>query len=114
MTSVKILTKPQVSELIKNASIPYTLVDVREQYEVDAGAIPSSKHIPLGNISDFLNCPSTDFSKIYGFERPTSENLLVFYCRSGVRSQRAAEAAVSAGFKNVANYKGSWLDWSSQ
>ena len=37
---------------------------------------------------------------------------LVTYCHSGQRSELAAAALRSAGFERVANYEGSWHEWS--
>jgi rhodanese-related sulfurtransferase len=42
---------------------------------------------------------------------PEKEREVVFYCKAGVRSRFAAEAARTAGFKQVGEYKGSWMDW---
>lgn len=36
---------------------------------------------------------------------------VVFYCKSGVRSRAAAELARQAGFEQVGEYPGSWMDW---
>ncbi len=35
----------------------------------------------------------------------------MFYCRAGVRSRAAAGLAKQAGWENVSEYAGSWLDW---
>ena len=48
------------------------------------------------------------------FEKPMPKQNIVFYCRSGKRAATAAEIAQSEGYKNVRNYKGSWLDWSKR
>ena len=36
---------------------------------------------------------------------------MVFFCKAGVRSRSAAGLAGQAGYENVGEYKGSWLDW---
>ena len=36
---------------------------------------------------------------------------LVFYCKAGVRSSAAAQLAKQYGYENVAEYRGSWMDW---
>jgi len=62
------------------------LVDVREQYEREAGRIAGSRHIPMASLSD--QASSLDR------ERP-----IVFYCRVGSRSTMAAQAFRAAGYK---------------
>ena len=54
-----------------------------------------------------------DFETAYGFPRPQSGDEVVFYCAAGVRSQMAAELALSNnGIKGI-NYRGSAQEWFS-
>lgn len=48
---------------------------------------------------------------MYGFERPPKDAELLFYCKAGVRARTAAHLAKHAGWNNVGEYPGSWLDW---
>ena len=50
----------------------------------------------------------------YAFSKPFSSQNIIFFCRSGKRSATAAELAGEKGYKNVRNYKGSWLDWTKR
>jgi len=61
-------------------------VDVREQYERDAGHIADTLHIELERLA--AEADTLDR------ERP-----VVFYCRSGSRSAFAAQAFAAAGFE---------------
>jgi rhodanese-related sulfurtransferase len=61
------------------------LVDVREDYEWDAGRIEGARHIALADVA--AQAGSIDR------ERP-----VVFYCRVGSRSTMAAAAFRRAGF----------------
>jgi 3-mercaptopyruvate sulfurtransferase SseA len=45
------------------------------------------------------------------FHKPLPAQKMIFYCRSGKRSAQACQLAQEAGYKNVRNYVGSWLDW---
>lgn len=87
------------------------LVDVREIEEVIQGNIPSSVNLPLSSLEKSLESHPDDFIKSNGFPKPKSNQKIIFYCRSGQRSNTATEIAKMKGFKNVKNYKGSWLDW---
>ncbi|XP_075156424.1 rhodanese domain-containing protein CG4456-like [Haematobia irritans] len=90
------------------------LIDVREPHEIEqTGKIPTSINIPLASVKTALGNGTTpeEFKATYGRDKPTVNTTIVFQCRSGRRSQQAAEYAVALGYKNVKNYKGSWIDW---
>jgi rhodanese-related sulfurtransferase len=61
-------------------------VDVREQYERDAGHIADTLHIELDQLTASVDALDR--------ERP-----IVFYCRTGSRSALAAQAFAVAGFE---------------
>lgn len=75
-----------------------TLVDVREADEWGEGHIPGAKHIPLGQLQ-----------RRAGELDPNEE--LIMVCRSGRRSQTAAQALMRAGYMNVSNMSGGMLTW---
>lgn len=63
---------------------------------------------------DSFHIDADEFRDRYGFERPDpneEDGEIVFYCKAGVRSRAAAELAKQAGYRNVGEYPGSWLDW---
>jgi rhodanese-related sulfurtransferase len=62
------------------------LIDVREDYEWDAGRIGGARHIVLGEVASQAATIEQD--------RP-----VVFYCRVGSRSAMAADAFRSAGYE---------------
>jgi rhodanese-related sulfurtransferase len=62
------------------------VIDVREDYEREAGHIAGTRHIELIALS----------SQAATIER---ERPVVFYCRVGSRSQMAAQAFRAAGFE---------------
>ena len=62
------------------------LIDVREDYEWDAGRIGGARHIVLGEVA--AQASSIDQA------RP-----VVFYCRVGSRSAMAADAFRGAGYE---------------
>jgi rhodanese-related sulfurtransferase len=75
------------------------LVDVREQYEWDAGRIAGARHIPVGEL--------TQQAETLDRERP-----VVFYCRSGARSSMATQAFNASGF-DAHNMSGGIVAWDS-
>jgi adenylyltransferase/sulfurtransferase len=81
----------------------FTLVDVRQPGERAIVSIPGSEAVPLGGIVDGSGL--VDISR----ERP-----VVLYCRSGVRSERAAQALLGAGYPEVAHLAGGVLSWIDQ
>ncbi|HET8656269.1 MAG TPA: rhodanese-like domain-containing protein [Longimicrobiaceae bacterium] len=75
-----------------------TVLDVRGAAEWEAGHLPGSRNIPLGYLTDHLE------------ELPRAE-LIVLQCRSGARSAIGASLLQAAGFRNVVNLAGGYLDW---
>lgn len=91
------------------------LIDVREPSEVEEfGKIPTSVNIPLGQVEKALKLSEEEFKKIYSIDKPALDHYIIFHCRTGRRSQVAAEIAVKLGYNNVSNYVGSWVDWAEK
>jgi rhodanese-related sulfurtransferase len=76
------------------------LVDVREDYERQAGHIEGSRHIELNQLT-------SQAATIAG-ERP-----VVFYCRVGSRSLMAAQAFRAAGFQ-AHSMSGGLVRWAQE
>lgn len=74
------------------------LVDVRNDDEVARGIIPGALHMPLAMLP-------------VKFESLNSDDTLVFYCHSGMRSGQAAAFVASKGRKQVFNLRGGVLAW---
>jgi hypothetical protein len=50
--------------------------------------IPTAKNIPLGEVQKAVALTPKEFEAKYGFRKPTKDNLVVVYCRAGVRSEQ--------------------------
>jgi len=74
------------------------VVDVREQYEWDAGHIDGARHVPLADLPHRLS------------ELPRDTDL-VFYCQTGGRSARALDLAREAGLKRAKHLRGGFAAW---
>lgn len=78
------------------------IIDVRENIEVAIGAIPNSKHIPLGQVMNRMD--EID---------PNRET--VVYCKMGGRSARAIDALQRSGHQGkLINLKGGIIGWSDE
>lgn len=79
---------------------PLILVDVREAFEREIADLPDvgQKRIPMDELPDRLD------------ELDPDDNL-VLYCRSGSRSNWAAEQLVERGYTKVFNLTGGVLGW---
>ncbi len=85
----------EVSARLAEGSIQ--LIDVREGHEHDAGRIAGGRLIELGRLSGEAH--TIDRSKP-----------VVFYCRSGARSEMATRAFAQAGYE-AHNMTGGLLAW---
>ena len=90
------LTVQQVNEIRNNPDV--VLIDVREQWEYDAGHIPNVKLIPLGQLPNRMS------------EIP-KDKFVVMTCRSGNRSGQATKFLREQGFDNVHNMQGGIAAW---
>lgn len=88
------------------------VVDVREPAELQTtGKIPGAVNIPMTKAARSFYTEDADFRDVFGFDRPERSKTLLFYCKAGVRAKTAAGLAKQAGWHDVAEYTGSWLDW---
>lgn len=89
-------TPEQVAELLPSGAIQ--LVDVRESYEHEAGAIAGGQHVAAAQLAAA--------SERFDPSRP-----IVFYCRVGGRSAMATQAFRRAGWdaRNLAGGIEAWV-----
>lgn len=85
----------------RDSSKEFTLLDVREPFELEIARIDPVLEIPLGELESRISELSD-----------TSE--IVIMCRSGKRSASACEILMQAGFKDVKNLSGGILEWSAR
>ena len=78
---------------------PFTLIDVREQYEYEMARIEGSRLMPLGELETRMD------------ELPR-QGTLVLQCHSGGRSEHAVRILQEAGFENAVNLAGGIDAWS--
>ena len=97
MSEIKQVTAQTLKSWLDNDQA--VLIDVREQHEYDAAHIQEAVHIPLAQVQlDYL----PDFAG----------KKLVFQCRSGKRSQTAAERiSEQSNSSELYNLQGGILAW---
>jgi rhodanese-related sulfurtransferase len=83
-----ITTREELVELITGGS-DIRLIDVREPHEYADGFVPTAVNIPLGNIEEAFALTEEDWRLLWGIDKPTQDELVIVYCRSGVRSESA-------------------------
>jgi sulfur-carrier protein adenylyltransferase/sulfurtransferase len=76
---------------------PPTLVDIREEWELESGTIAGSEHIPMGDVGARLD--------------PERDRHIVVYCAHGNRSLRLAKAMHAHGFEDVVSLAGGIAAW---
>jgi len=88
------LSNPAYPDAIPQGSF---LLDVREREEFDAGTVPGSVNIPLGELRGRLG------------ELPKDKEIVAF-CRVGIRGYNAERVLKANGFK-ARNLSGAYLTW---
>ena len=81
-------------------SVPFLLIDVREESEFAAGRIPGAAHLSKGIIECYIE------SKV-----PDKDTPMVLYCGGGYRSALAADALQKMGYTSVLSMAGGWRAW---
>jgi 3-mercaptopyruvate sulfurtransferase SseA len=66
----------------------------------------------VAEVGTALQRSENDFKLQFGFDKPSKDDELVFYCKAGIRAMSGAEQAASLGYKSFC-YTGSWTDWAS-
>ena len=77
-----------------------TVVDVREDKEIQGGIITGARHITIGNLADQISSLSNN-----------KQNPVLVYCRSGSRSGHACQMLTKAGYEDVSNLEGGIIAW---
>lgn len=101
----------QVLSILETPSSSTLLIDVREPHEFAGNTIPTAINIPITSQPDALLLSDEEFQDHFGFAKPPLNKEVVFFCKAGVRSSAAAGIARQAGYENVGEYRGSFLDW---
>ncbi|MCX7665810.1 MAG: rhodanese-like domain-containing protein [Gemmataceae bacterium] len=86
-----------------DAGESFTLIDVREDSEWDAGHIPGAIHLGKGIIERDIEVKIPDLS-----------TPIVLYCGGGFRSALAADALQKMGYTNVVSMDGGWREWTQK
>ncbi|XP_037816091.1 rhodanese domain-containing protein CG4456-like [Lucilia sericata] len=113
--NIPIVTYEEIKKLTNQSA--ELLIDVREPKELqETGKIPNSINIPLGQVGQELadSVDKAAFKAKYGRDKPEKNSEIIFHCRSGKRSQSAAELARTLGYENTKNYVGSWLEYAEK
>ena len=103
LTSVREVTVEQLEDLAG-----YTVLDVREQDEFDAGHIPGAVHIPRG----FIEVKADHHHPKKDERLQDRSKKIVTYCGGGLRSALAAQTMQGMGFEEVVSLKGGWAAYS--
>lgn len=94
------LTSHELKKLMDEKK-PFTLIDVREPHEYQICRIKGANLIPLATVTNQM-----------AHLEQTDE--IVTYCRSGMRSYKAAEFLKSMGFGKVRSLKGGIKAWAQE
>lgn len=98
--SVDTVTRSQLVELLRlreRGEVEFTLIDIREEYELFHGYIPGAINLPLST-----------------FESDALLGDVIVYCQAGVRSEHLLHELAAQGVSGVKHYGGGYIDWVSR
>ncbi len=84
-----------------------TLLDVRNDYEVQAGAFEGAEAIGVGHFRDFPTA-------VDALPDDRKQETIVMYCTGGIRCEKAGPYMKRAGFENVYQLEGGILKYFEQ
>ncbi|MFY7741313.1 MAG: rhodanese-like domain-containing protein [Flavobacterium sp.] len=96
---VKVLPVKEYKTLISKEKVQ--LVDVRTPSEFSAGAIAGAFNIDVNNDAVF----EKEIQKL------DKSKPVFIYCRSGARSQKAAQKMAEIGFTSIIDLQGGYMAW---
>ncbi len=99
MFGIKEIDANELAEWMKNGE-NFRLVDVRSAQEVQQGMIEGGEFVPM----HLIPLKAAEFS---------SDEKVVFYCRSGARSGQVCAFLQQQGINNVYNLSRGILGWAS-
>lgn len=91
------ITAAELAERLKSGPSLY-LLDVREPHELSISSLPGAVNLPLGQLAGQIS------------ELDPNQEIIIF-CKSGIRSARALEILLGAGFRNVKHLQGGINAW---
>ncbi len=89
---------PAALKALLDSAQPPLVLDVRENWELEAARLPGTVDIPMGEIPQRLG------------ELPRERQIVVM-CHGGVRSLRVAQFLAQHGFSQLANLTGGIHAW---
>jgi len=101
MTQLQEEISPQVLKGLRDSQANFTLVDVRDPWELEVCQIEGAINFPLPQLT--IQVPALDKDKP-----------IVLYCHHGIRSRNAVLILQRQGFSNVASLRGGIDAWSRQ
>ena len=88
------ITQEEAKQMMDTLEV--IVLDVREQYEFDAGHIPGAALLPVGTITKDTAAAVID----------DLDTIVLVYCRSGNRSKTASQALADMGYTNIYEFGG--------
>ena len=88
------ISQEEAKEMMDTQEV--VVLDVREEYEFDAGHIIGAVLLPVGTITEDTAAAVID----------DLDTVVLVYCRSGNRSKTASQALVDLGYANVYEFGG--------
>ena len=90
----------ELEKILENGDAP-TVIDVREDFELEISKMEGAVHIPMNELPKRLN------------ELKADEDYVVM-CRTGIRSAQICEFLANQNFKSVANLTGGINEWAKR
>lgn len=112
----RLVTHEELKKVLSDGD-PFKLFDVRTVEEHEGGRIATCTHLDWQDLVDKETgkmLPAAELKKLFDKAGYDPKKPAVTYCQSGGRASVMAFALELMGGKEVANYYGSWGEWSQK
>lgn len=93
----------------------FVLLDCRTVNEVTSwGIIEGAKVLPAHELFEAFHSTPEDFRRLYGFNKPRPDEIIVCYCQYGPRSLMAAQILSWMGYLKVMHFRDGYYEWGKQ
>lgn len=100
------------TDVLSGIDSEFTLIDIRTESEYEEGSIPGAFFIQRGVLESRIEKDAVweEFNRV----KPSKDETIILYCRSGSRSALAAKTLKMLGYTNVISLEEGWSGWNEK
>lgn len=106
--------KAQTATNIKTIEVAAFAKEIKTNKKPQLLDVRTPAEFAEGHIENAVNVDWQDANFVQNIQKLDKNKAVYLYCRSGKRSQKAAEKLSALGFKKIYNLDGGYLKWNAE